>query len=80
MKQLSHPVFKLATVPLGRLAEWKLAENPNADRIATREIGWDYTAYLYPTRQALAKHVQKAERTNAKHDRPVVPLTDGEGY
>jgi len=80
MKQLPHPVFKLSPVPLGRLAEWELSEHPDSDRIALRTIGWDYLAYLYPTRHSLARAIRKAEQTNSKHHRPVVPLTDGEGY
>ena len=79
--RLRHPAFGNSPVPFGRVAEWNLKEHPDAPRIAVKPCGeWDVVAEVWPSRKALALAVRMQERAGRVKLRPVIRLTDGEGY
>lgn len=75
-------------VPLGRLAELRLSERPDADRIAVRHMAGpfgDVAIKRFNARAVLARCVRMQDRRGLIRPdgstwRPIVPLTDGEGY
>lgn len=72
------------SVPLGRLAELRLAERPDADRIATASgtAFGDVRLRRFNSRAVLARCVRMQQRRQRQPGdwRPIVALTDGEGY
>jgi len=70
----------------GRVAELKLSEHPDANRIGTRSgRSWDsdVTVKVFTHRSVLAKCIRMQQQGGTEGKllwRAVVPLTDGEGY
>ncbi|MDF1551966.1 MAG: hypothetical protein P1P84_02835 [Deferrisomatales bacterium] len=71
------------TLPLGRIAEH---EHPHPERtarkLASSGIFADYLFRVWPNRKAMATTIRMQQRRAPRMDdwRPIVPLTDGEGY
>ena len=78
--RIKHPAFPAGTVPLGRLADLKLSERDDADRLTTRPngLGWatEYVVERWPSRGAMLAACQMQARGPSQGKRlyrPVVP-------
>jgi hypothetical protein len=81
MKILPTKLWGRGAIPLGRLAELDLPNHKKADRLATKVCGWDYQIVEFSTREEMAKIIRKMENRGESHGlRPIIKLTDGEGY
>lgn len=66
--QMSRP---LATVPLGRLDEWR--SRPDADLLALSPVGYDYAVQRYASRKALEAFCKHGSTHHALVKTPVHP-------
>ena len=71
----------LYNVPLGRLQEVIIGLDM-PELWAYRCLSWDYTLKRWPSRVTLAKSIRMQQQRASKSSdwKPVLQLTDGEGY
>ena len=67
------------TLSVGQSIGYK---HPAPERTAVKAIGWDYQYRIWTNREAMARSIRMQQRREYRQGdwKPLVKLSDGEGY